>query len=375
MGFNFSTIDSSYETDNLAEKICFQDINEQLSVIKGPIQWGIFITNKCNYKCNHCFVRGGILQQKELSDKIFLSMIKQIAELKPLGVCFCGGEPLLRKDLLFKSISIMKSCGINTNFVSNGFLITKKITEALAELDVNLVQISVDGATTNSHDKLRGKKGAHKKALEAVKNLIENEIEASVAFAPTKYNIKEFKMLCNILFEVGVKNIRVQPTMPMGNLQIDKLKILPTENQYRYLVSLIKRFQYEKIYPGMNIVWGDPVDHLIRFSNRYSIPLYLGEITAEGYLGISPYLPLYFGNVNKYTISEYWEAGYISAWEMKISKIMANQIRSVLDMNKIWPKPYYDKPILIDLIENTPEEIKKITHNVVSNIKKRGKTG
>ena len=345
--------------------ICRHDIQEQLRVMKGPIQWSIYITNRCNMHCDHCFNRSGILQRNELSDQEVRRIICQIVEQKPFGVCICGGEPLLREQLVYECINILKTAGVLVNIVSNGYLINFKRAYSLANSGVEIVQISVDGATDSSHDRLRNMKGAHQKALDAIKNLIKVGIKVAVAFTPTRYNITEFKKLCGLLYNYGVQHIRVQPIMPIGNLLDKNSEILPTEAQYRFLVSMIQEFQVNNKYPGLQIIWGDPVDHLVRFPTEYPSPLYFGEITAEGFLGISSYLGLFFGTLHRHTIDEYWEAGFKNAWEMDITKNMASQVRCINDLGKTQPHVYYDKPIIIDLIDDTPEKIKEITKKFI----------
>lgn len=345
--------------------VCRQDIDEQLKVMKGPIQWSIYITNRCNLKCTHCFNRSGVLKRRELSDECLLSVAHQIAELKPFGVCFCGGEPLIREQVLYKFSSILKASGVHINLVSNGYLMTSRKAQLLAKSGIELVQISLDGATAFSHDRLRNMVGAHQKALKAIKYLLQVGIRVVIAFTPTRYNIEEFKKLCIILHEYGVNSIRVQPIMPLGNLQDSNPEIFPNEEQYRQLVSLIQEFQANNTFPGLQLLWGDPVDHFIRFSTVYPTPLYCGEITSEGYLRISSYLPLFFGNVLRHTISEYWEAGYKNAWKMEITKTMAGKIRCIEDLAKTHPRVYYDEPVAIDLVDNTPEKIEGITKQFI----------
>ena len=125
----------------------------------------------------------------------------------------------------------------------------------------------------------------------------------------------------------------------------------------------------------MRILWGDPVDHLIRFPLQYPKPLFVGEISAVGYLAISSYLPLYFGNVRRHSIEKYWKAGFSRAWDMKISKAMASQVRCINDFAKMKPLTFWDKPILIDLVEDNVEMIDALTEKYIETLSRENING
>ena len=59
------------------------------------INWAV--TNRCNFKCSHCYSRNDPLD--ELSLELLSKCIKDVADAGVLSINFGGGEPLLRKDL------------------------------------------------------------------------------------------------------------------------------------------------------------------------------------------------------------------------------------------------------------------------------------
>lgn len=112
-----------------------KDINESAirfydksEVLSGPLHIAVDVTNKCNAKCLHCFNRSGNeLIRDELSDEQLLQVFEQIAEVKPFSICFCGGEPMYKYDILLKACRILHDAGIlNIAMVSNGWLLTQE---------------------------------------------------------------------------------------------------------------------------------------------------------------------------------------------------------------------------------------------------------
>ncbi|MDI6738342.1 MAG: radical SAM protein, partial [Nanoarchaeota archaeon] len=68
--------------------------------LKTPINLTLYVTNKCNANCRHCFYKSELNIEKE---EISLSQIEKIAKtLKhPLAtLMLSGGEPFLRNDIV-----------------------------------------------------------------------------------------------------------------------------------------------------------------------------------------------------------------------------------------------------------------------------------
>ena len=87
----------------------------------------IDITYKCNFRCKHCYNSSGEHQRnsKELSDDEILKIVDEICDYYPESICMCGGETLLRVELICKVAELVnkKSNGkISLNMVTNGYL-------------------------------------------------------------------------------------------------------------------------------------------------------------------------------------------------------------------------------------------------------------
>ena len=76
------------------------------AIIGAPHSVALDITNKCNLRCLHCFNNSGEndVVANELSDNEVLELVDSICQMHPFSFCFCGGETLLRKDLVIESL-------------------------------------------------------------------------------------------------------------------------------------------------------------------------------------------------------------------------------------------------------------------------------
>lgn len=340
------------------------ELRRDAAVIRGPVEWSWDITNECGGGCLHCFNRSGVVKRKELSDEEVRQVARQIAELQPMGICFCGGEPLLRFEAVLDAARIIRSAGATVNTVTNGLLLTEEIAGRLVDAGIHTVQVSLDGAKAETHERLRGISGSFEKALGAIRILKKAEITVGVAFTPTRFNASEWREVYELCTSLGVFELRVQPLMPLGEGHLNYEDLAPTEEQYRDLVCGYKALASNS-GPGARVEWGDPVDHLIRFGQFYTMTCYILHLTSDGFLVPSIYLPVVVGNVRRHRIEEYWRAGLSTAWQLRLVRELAYRIRSNRDFARIRPHPCFDALIDLDLIDRSPEEIQRLTDVVL----------
>ena len=353
------------------------NLSTQASVMTGPVEMSFDVTYKCPFNCIHCYnCSGDRLIRNELTDDEVLQVAKQMAEIMPLGACLCGGEPLMRGETLFKIIEILTRGGVKVNMVSNGYLMTYDKIVNIRNSGLNGIQISVDGATKESHERVRLAKNSYEKAMEALQMACEIGMnEVMVAFSPTKFNIDEFEDLIPMLQKIGVNQLRVQPIMPQGDGLINVQEILPSESQYRKLVNVVNTWERNRAIDPKNhkitLQWGDPIDHMIRFTSLLKDTTYMMEIKADGNIGVSSYLGLSVGNLRKHSILDYWEAGYNKIWTNPIVQLLASQFRSVNDMAYIFPLSYLGNSVEIDLVDDSPEKNQRIADKLKSSMNGR----
>lgn len=334
--------------------------NTSSKSIVGPYQAMFDITNKCNYRCLHCYNASGEnnIVDNELSDLEILDLASDIALMKPFNVCICGGEPLLKVDLVKKCSEILYSNGVNhISLVTNGYFLTEEMAKDLYDSHISRIQVSLDGATPSSCFKLRQHKYAFEKAVNALKILMKyNFAEVNIAFTPTRFNVEELEDVCSLCFQLGVRKIRIQPMMIMGRANENINEILPTNEQYIGLLRKIRKINQMHLYDNRIFLdWGDPVDHIIRSLEYNHEFMHVTSVKADGGIMASPYLPITVGNVRNHKLSEYWNRGLPRIWEYDLVKKLGYNIASVPDMGKNHeniPTVWVDEDIKIDIIDD-----------------------
>ncbi|MBI3599663.1 MAG: radical SAM protein [Nitrospinae bacterium] len=143
--------------------------------LSGPINGSLFVTYRCNSDCVMCDYpqRAGRIKGEgfeEFDTNRMIEIIHDFAELGTTGLGFTGGEALLRKDI-FTLLKTSIESGMITNINTNGYLIDEGTAKELMSIGLDSINISFDGATDETFEKLRGAKNGLKKAIKAIENL------------------------------------------------------------------------------------------------------------------------------------------------------------------------------------------------------------
>lgn len=139
-------------------------------------QLQIYVTNRCNLRCVHCYMSSGDpLPQGEVGTEERRKAIEQFAKLAPGGmVTFTGGEALLNRDI-FDLIALAKERGLRVTLFSNGVTIRTPLHARRVVDQVDVLQISLDGATADANDWVRGT-GSFERIVKALK-LVDDAID------------------------------------------------------------------------------------------------------------------------------------------------------------------------------------------------------
>jgi radical SAM protein with 4Fe4S-binding SPASM domain len=208
-------------------------------------QWHFI--DSCNLRCTHCYQEDYTLEhlpQKDLF-KIARSLDIAMGKWRKKGrVSLTGGEPFLKPELLFSLIEFFERAD---NFywigiLSNGTLIDESIAKKLSRFQkISEIQISIDGASEHSHDKIRGH-NTFNKAIKALKILKEHKFFTSIMFTLHKQNQNEAIPILELAEKIGVDAITIERITPMRKQDINAFYINSEElkNVYKKIFEIKK---------------------------------------------------------------------------------------------------------------------------------------
>jgi radical SAM protein with 4Fe4S-binding SPASM domain len=197
-------------------------------------------TKKCNLSCKHCYSNSGASSKKELTTKEALNVVDQLADFGVTALAFSGGEPLSREDF-FEVASHAVNRGLYVSVATNGTLLNKENVRKLKQTNVNYVEISIDGATAQTHDKFRGLSGAFEKAITGLKNCVKEDLCVCIATTATKSNFEEMPAILDLAEEVGAERFTYFNFVPTGRGKELYNQDLSPEERENILLHLLER--------------------------------------------------------------------------------------------------------------------------------------
>ena len=144
-------------------------------VAGGPMLATLLMTYRCNNACFMCrtrevsreFHERGV---EELDTEGLKQLIDGFSELGIPALSLTGGEPLLRSDLP-ELVIHARSKGLLVHLNTNGTLVDEMMAHRLLEAGVDSVNLSLDGATPETHNRLRHSANGFAQVKSAVHNL------------------------------------------------------------------------------------------------------------------------------------------------------------------------------------------------------------
>ncbi|NKX56574.1 mycofactocin radical SAM maturase [Arthrobacter mobilis] len=214
------------------------------------------LTYACNLECAHCLSSSGRRDPRELSTEQCKAVIDELQRMQVFYVNIGGGEPTIRPDF-WELLEYAVDHQVGVKFSTNGVRITPERARFLAATDYVDVQISLDGATAEVNDYVRGP-GSYDTALRALQNLKDAGFkEAKISVVCTRQNISqldEFKALAD-RYGATLRLTRLRPSGRGADVW-DELHPLPEQQRelYDWLMA-----------HGEDVLTGDSFFHLAAF--------------------------------------------------------------------------------------------------------------
>jgi uncharacterized protein len=114
-------------------------------------------TLHCNFACKYCFENNK--PAKYMSDEVedaLIDFIQNQKQIEKMHITWFGGEPLMAFDRVKSITKRIQASDISftAGMITNGYLLSKKIISELQTLNINRLQITIDGLE-QTHDQRR----------------------------------------------------------------------------------------------------------------------------------------------------------------------------------------------------------------------------
>jgi mycofactocin biosynthetic radical S-adenosylmethionine protein MftC len=172
------------------------------------------LTYACNLACVHCLSSSGKRDPRELTTEQCKDIIDELERMQVFYVNIGGGEPTVRPDF-WELVDYATAHHVGVKFSTNGVRITPEVAKRLAASDYVDVQISLDGATAEVNDAVRGA-GSFAMAIRALENLADAGFkDAKISVVVTRHNVDQLDEFAALAARYGA-TLRITRLRPSG---------------------------------------------------------------------------------------------------------------------------------------------------------------
>ncbi len=202
-------------------------------------------TVACNLDCITCFRNAWDQPIGRMTEETFESILNGLKQMDPIPSVYFGGigEPLFHPKTVEWIGRIKQELGVKVELITNGTILTEKKSQQLIEAGLDVLWVSLDGATPDSFADIR--MGAELPVIiDNLKRLFKlrkgghfPKPEIGVAFVAMKRNINDLPKIIKLGHTFGAKFYSVSNVQPAtSEMQADRL-YLRTMRNIAYLPS------------------------------------------------------------------------------------------------------------------------------------------
>jgi len=216
------------------------------------------LTYACNLACVHCLSSSGRRDPDELTTDECKALIDEFERMQIFYVNIGGGEPTIRSDF-WELVDYATAHHVGVKFSTNGSRITDEVAARLAASDYVDVQLSLDGATAEVNDAVRGV-GSFDTAVAAMERLAAAGFAGfKLSVVVTRHNVGQLDGFKALADRYGAQ-LRLTRLRPAGRGADVWDELHPTADQQRLLYDWL-------VARGEDVLTGDSFFHLAAYGD------------------------------------------------------------------------------------------------------------
>jgi radical SAM protein with 4Fe4S-binding SPASM domain len=214
--------------------------NDEKPIYKTPIIAHLSITSACNMNCKYCSVRSIHTKLNQLSTDECKKIIDKLVDWGVFQIGLTGGEPTTRSDLV-ELVRYTSSKNVACNLTTNGWHITQKLVDQLADAGLTQVQLSLDSHIEEEHEKYRNK-GSYKRVMESALMFKKKGLIVGFDTVVTNDNLNKIEKMIKFLNDKGYDGLTLLK-LKQGDLSLEDFKrLVPEYKKYGELIDKICKY-------------------------------------------------------------------------------------------------------------------------------------
>jgi MoaA/NifB/PqqE/SkfB family radical SAM enzyme len=169
-----------------------------------PLSAHLELTYRCNWRCVFCY-NPRHHDQRGLSTAEWLAVLDDLRALGTLSVALTGGEALLYPGFL-QIARGARERSLAVRIFTNGSLVDDAMADALAGLEPMAVELSLHGATAETHDRTTDRPGSFAALLDGLGRLQRRDVPLLLKTPVTRLNEHELDAIVALADRLGVSH-------------------------------------------------------------------------------------------------------------------------------------------------------------------------
>lgn len=221
-----------------------------------PITATFELTQNCNLRCRHCYFERR-QEGDDLSTDQWRYFIDQAVELGAYFGAFTGGEILQRPDFLEIARHAFER-GVFFSLQTNGTLVESRMADEIKDLAPIKVEVSLYGASAESHDGITAVKGSFVKTVKAIELLRHRNIKVGINTTVMARNREQVPLIRKLAADLGAWH-SADPMIVPGIFGLEEITSLRMDD---------KEYREYMISEGWGRIPEKEVEDLVRDNNR-----------------------------------------------------------------------------------------------------------
>jgi MoaA/NifB/PqqE/SkfB family radical SAM enzyme len=270
------------------------------------------LTNRCRARCLACCEESGPDKawKDELTRAEALDLAQAIVAAGIPYVAFGGGEPL-GVPHAWEIFEVLSKGGVAIKLETEGSYIDEAAADRLAALPVQCIQVSVDGATAATHERMRPG-ASFASATAALKRLAARQCRPQMVFVPTRANLGEIVAAYDHAGELRCDVFVTGPLMRLGRAALAWESLAPSFADWEAAVAALRERSRLTASPVDLSIY--PWDILTEMRTRLESPQAMLLVVPNGRVKLLNALPFAPGDLRRQGLEAAWDA-YRRAWK------------------------------------------------------------
>jgi MoaA/NifB/PqqE/SkfB family radical SAM enzyme len=216
-----------------------------------------------------------------------------------MGVPFC-----------LELFELLSTVGVALKLETDGNLIDDAVADRLAALAIECIQISVDGATAATNDRVRPG-SSFEAATSAIKRLVARGLATQFVFVPNRFNLREIVPAYDLASSLGCSAFITGPMMRIGRAAAQWDSISCSDMSWERAVDDLRAHAASTVAGTVLSIY--PWDIVTEMERRLASPQAMLLIVPNGKVKLLNALPFAPADLRRQSLEDAWSA-YRQAW-------------------------------------------------------------